>query len=74
MYKLGLIETLLDWRFRLCSNYENFHCEIENLKSIFKQNDYPKNEWTCILPYLGKILLDLKKKTKANCINKLTAL
>ena len=36
MHKRGLIETLLHRSFRLCSSYENFHWEIETLKSIFK--------------------------------------
>ena len=41
MHKRGLIETLLHRIFRLCSSYENFHREIETLKSIFKHNNYP---------------------------------
>ena len=36
--KRGLIETLLHRRFRLCSNYENFHREIETLNSMLKHN------------------------------------
>ena len=43
MHKRGLIETLLHRSFRLCSSYENFHREIETLKSIFKHNNYPQN-------------------------------
>ena len=43
IYKRGLIETLLHRSFRLCSNYENFHREIETLKSISKHNSYPHN-------------------------------
>ena len=43
IYKRGLIETLLHRSFRLCSNYENFHREIETLKSILKRNSYPHN-------------------------------
>ena len=43
IYKRGLTETLLHRSFRLCSNYENFHLEIENLKSISKGNSYPHN-------------------------------
>ena len=43
IYKRGLIETLLHRSFRLCSNYENFHQEIEILKSILKRNSYPHN-------------------------------
>ena len=41
IYKRGLIETLLHRNFRLRSNYENFHGEIETLKSILKYNGYP---------------------------------
>ena len=41
IYKRGLIETLLHKSFRLCSNYEKFHREIETLKSILKHNSYP---------------------------------
>ena len=43
MNKSGLIETSLHRSFRLCSTYENFHREIETLKSIFKHNNYPQN-------------------------------
>ena len=43
MYKRGLIETLLHNSFRLCSNYDNFHQEIETLKSILKRNSDPHN-------------------------------
>ena len=42
MHKRGLIETLLHRSFRLCSSCKNFHQEIEILKSIFKQSNYPK--------------------------------
>ena len=41
MHQRGLIETLLHRSFRLCSSYENFHREIETLKLIFKDNNYP---------------------------------
>ena len=43
LYKRAIIETLLHRSFRLCSNYENFHQEIEILKSILKRNSYPHN-------------------------------
>ena len=43
IYKRGLVEILLHRSFRLCSNYENFHREIETLKSILKRNSYPHN-------------------------------
>ena len=43
MHKRGLIETLLHRSFRFCSSYQNFHREIETLKSIFKHNNYSQN-------------------------------
>ena len=90
IYKRGLIETLLHRSFRLCSNYENFHQEIETLKSILKHNSYPHNlvnhcikkflnklfvqrgfnfmvpkrELICVLPYLGKVSLDLRTRLR----------
>ena len=78
IYKRGLIETLLHRSFRLCSNYENFHREIETLKSILKHNSYPqvlffqralkfmvpKRELICVLPYLGKASLDLRTRLR----------
>ena len=48
MHKRGLIETLPDINFRLCSNYENFHWEIEILKSMFKHN-ITKTSWVIVL-------------------------
>ena len=42
MHKRGLIKTLLHRRFRLYSNYETFHREIETLTLIFKHNNYPQ--------------------------------
>ena len=35
-YKYALIFTLLHRAFKLCSNFELFHQEIENLKNIFR--------------------------------------
>ena len=42
-YKYALIFTLLHRAFKLCSNFELFHQEIENLKNIFRNNGYPVN-------------------------------
>ena len=58
MHKRGLIETLLHRSFRLCSSYENFHWEIETLKSIFKHNNYPQyfvNQ--CLKKFLNKLFI-----------------
>ena len=58
IYKRGLIETLLHRSFRLCSNYENFHQEIETLKSILKHNSYPHNLVNhCIKKFLNKLFV-----------------
>ena len=90
MHNCGLIETLLHRSFRSCSSYENFHREIEILKSIFKHNNYPKNfvnqcvkkflnklfikkdlnfmvpntDLTFVLPYLGKLSLNLRTRLR----------
>ena len=58
IYNRGLIETLLHRSFRLCSNYENFHWEIETLKSILKRNSYPHNLVNhCIKKFLNKLFV-----------------
>ena len=56
IYKRGLTETLLHRSFRLCSNYENFHREIETLKSILKH--HPHNLVNhCIKKFLNKLFV-----------------
>ena len=58
MHKRGLIETLLNRSFRLCSSYENFHREIKTLKSIFKHSNYPQNFVNqCIKKFLNKLFI-----------------
>ena len=42
-YKYNLLFTLLHRVFRLCSNFEHFHQEIEKLKTISENNGYPKS-------------------------------
>ena len=41
-YKYKLLFTLLDRAFKLCSNFERFHQEIDKLKTIFEKNGYAK--------------------------------
>ena len=41
-YKYNLLFTLLHRAFKLCSNFERFHQEIDKLKTIFENNGYPK--------------------------------
>ena len=55
-YKYALIFTLLQRAFKLCSNFELFHQEIENLKNIFRKNGYPVNFTDfCIKKYLNNL-------------------
>ena len=55
-YKLGLVHTLLFLFFKLCSSMENFHIEVELLKSIFKCSNYPVNAMDqCVKKFLDKL-------------------
>ena len=50
-----MLFTLLHRAFKLCSNFERFHQEIDKLKKI---NGYPKNFVDfCIKKYLEKVLI-----------------
>ena len=61
LYQSVLIFTLLHRAFKLCSNFELFHQEIENLKNIFRKNCYPVNSTDfCIKKYLNN--LSVKKE------------
>ena len=42
-YKYNLVFTLLHRAFKLCSNFEIFHQEIDKLKTLFENNSYPKS-------------------------------
>ena len=56
-YKYNLLFTLLQRAFKLCSNFERFHQEIDKLKTIFENNGYPKSFIDfCINKYLDKVL------------------
>ena len=41
-YKYNFLFTLLHREFKICSNFESFHQEIDKLKPIFKNNGYPR--------------------------------
>ena len=56
-----MLFTLLHRAFKLCSNFELFHQEIDKLKTIFKTNGYPKSfADLCIKKYFQKVFI--KKK------------
>ena len=57
-YKYNLLFTLLHRAFKLCSNFERFHQEIDKLKTIFENNVYPKSFVDlCIKKYSHKVFI-----------------
>ena len=55
-YKIGLVHALLFRFFKVLSSMENFHIELEHLRSIFKCNNYPVNKiGQCIKKFLDKL-------------------
>ena len=55
-YKIGLVHMLLFRFFKICSSTENFHIEVELLRSIFKCNSFPVN---AIDQYIKKFFVKL---------------
>ena len=65
-YKYNLLFTLLHRGFKLCSNFERFHLEIDKLKTIFENNGYPKSFVDlCIKKYLDKVFIKKETSTKS---------
>ena len=55
-YKHSLILSLLHRCFRLCSDLEKFHHEVDQLKVIFRRNGYPNKVVDfCIRNFINKI-------------------
>ena len=66
-YKYNLLFTLLHRAFKLCSNFERFHQEIDKLKTIFENNGYPKSFVDfCIKKYLDKVFIKKEVVLKAS--------
>ena len=60
-----MLFTLLHRAFKLCSNFERFHQEID--KPIFENNGYPKSFADfCIKKYLDKVFIKKKVVLKAS--------
>ena len=54
--KISLVHTFLFRFFKICSSMENFHIEVELLRSIFKCNNYPVNIIDqCIKKFFDKL-------------------
>ena len=57
-YKYNLLFILLHRTIKLCSNFALFPPEIDKLKTIFENNDYPKSFVDfCIKKYLDKVFI-----------------
>ena len=55
-YTIGLVHTLLLRFLKICSSMENFHIEVELLRSIFKCNNYAVNIIDrCIKKFFDKL-------------------
>ena len=64
-YKYNLLFTLLHRAFKLCSNFERFHQEIDKCKTIFENNGYPKSFVDFFIKkYLDKVFVVLKASKK----------
>ena len=96
-YKTGLIKSLLFRCFNLCSDFVEFHHEIDILKGILYKNSYPrdfvdkcikdfldrvlmpkvvvstvpKKDLMIVLPYLGKLSLQIRTRINHVMRNKL---
>ena len=56
-YKKGLLLSLISRYFSICSSYQSFHCELQNLKQVFSRNGYPISLIdNCIRSFLNKTL------------------
>ena len=65
--KYNLLLTLLHSAFKLCSNFELFHQEIDTLKTIFENNGYPKSFVDfCMKKHLDKVSLKKEVVLKAS--------
>ena len=66
-YKYNMVFTLLHRAFKVCSNFELLYQEIDKLKTIFKDNGYPKSFVDlCIKKYLDKVFIKKDVVLKAS--------
>ena len=55
-YKIGMIYTLVNRCFRICSNWSMFHSQLNFLREIFEKNGYPENFIDrCFMSFLNRI-------------------
>ena len=60
-YKTDLIFTLVFRCFTICSDMQSFHLEVEQLRQIFKCNNYPVGLIDqCVKTFLNKLYVPKK--------------
>ena len=70
-FKRGLIYTLLDRYFKICSSYYLFHAEVVKLKTFLINNGYPKNFLDrCTCSFLNRIFAPTNTNTNTDTTNK----
>ena len=61
-YKISLIKCLIDRSFKICSNWNSSHNDIENIKSNLVKNAYPP----FLIDKVIKTYLDYKFSSNPN--------
>ena len=66
-YKYSLLFTFLHKAFKVCSNFELFHQQMDKLKTVLENNGYPKSFVNfCIKKYLDQVFIKKKVVLKAS--------
>ena len=65
-YKISLIKCLIDRSFKICSNWNSFHDDMENIKSTLIKNAYPP----FLIDKFIKRYLDYKFSSNQNQLKK----
>ena len=61
-YKVGMIYTLVNRCFRICSSWSMFHQQLILLREIFQKNGYPENFIDrCFKLFLNRIHISKKR-------------
>ena len=55
-YKKDVLLSLISRYFNICSPYQSYHCELQDLKQVFSRSGYPFSLIdSCIRTFLDKI-------------------
>ena len=69
-YKIGAITSLINRAYKICSNWNNFNEEIERLKQVFVNNNYPNDIFDSVVKnFIEKKISGQTKEQENNKIN-----